>query len=229
MKLIAFSGKKQSGKSVAASVAISKFSPFAQTIPIAGELKRIISVCFDSETGANYDTEDEKNRILPCERTVREVLQIVGTDMLRKIDLNCWTRAHGKQCVDYWNYNPSGMVVVPDIRFPNELKHIHGLGGVVIRLLRSPHNDKHVSETALDHLDKWALDRWNSGRDVRYPSDIEYGNLLRFPPTRIQLRDLVDMFDCVLDNRGLELHEMTEIVWKLIGSNWWRKDLKCTS
>ena len=43
------------------------------------------------------------------------------------------------------------LAIVPDIRFPNEVKAIQKAGGKVIRLTRSPYEDSHASETSLDN------------------------------------------------------------------------------
>ena len=42
---------------------------------------------------------------------------------------------------------------MPDVRFPNEAKAIKKAGGKVIRFTRSPHDDVHASETALQDYD----------------------------------------------------------------------------
>jgi len=79
--------------------------------------------------------------------TGREVLQIVGTQIFRKLRDDVWVQATiGRILRD-----APALAVVTDCRFPNEVKGIQEAGGKVIRLTRNPNpNDEHVSETALD-------------------------------------------------------------------------------
>ena len=75
--------------------------------------------------------------------TPRRILQVVGTDIFRAWDSECWVKALDAQIVHLDN------VVVTDVRFPNEVDYIHKRGGIVIRIVR-PDTDKpapeHVSE-----------------------------------------------------------------------------------
>tara|TARA_R100001244_G_scaffold120565_1_gene90177 strand:- start:2776 stop:3039 length:264 start_codon:yes stop_codon:yes gene_type:complete len=59
------------------------------------------------------------------------------------------------------------LAIVPDVRFPNEADAIKQAGGKVIRLTRSPHDDQHESETALDDYEGFdhVLDNANSSLD----------------------------------------------------------------
>ena len=46
---------------------------------------------------------------------------------------------------------PEGLIyIVPDVRFPNEVKAIQDMGGIVIRLTRNPEESNDETETALD-------------------------------------------------------------------------------
>lgn len=76
----------------------------------------------------------------------REVLQFVGTEVFRKIDTNIWVNAFKRRAMR----SNSGIIIVPDVRFPNEVDAIHELGGKVIRLMRAPIESDHESEVALD-------------------------------------------------------------------------------
>jgi hypothetical protein len=53
-------------------------------------------------------------------------------------------------CVNRIYASGTDLAIVPDIRFPNEVEAIQKAGGKIIRLTRKPHEDSHVSETALD-------------------------------------------------------------------------------
>lgn len=51
---------------------------------------------------------------------------------------------------------PSKLIIIPDVRFPNEADLIHDLGGTLIKIDRNIQRDdqqmKHASETEIDHL-----------------------------------------------------------------------------
>lgn len=108
--------------------------------------------------------------------TPRILLQSIGTDLFRKqLNENVWINAtmkdykathaidkcpfmredyHAKDCLPHW--------IIPDVRFPNEVKAIKDKGGIVIRINRYTGNVlidndthtitdwQHPSETALD-------------------------------------------------------------------------------
>jgi hypothetical protein len=80
--------------------------------------------------------------------TAREVLQYVGTDMMRKMSTNVWAAALIRQI----KAEGSQFAIVTDVRFPNEVKVIQDAGGKVIKLTRfvDDGEDVHPSETALD-------------------------------------------------------------------------------
>lgn len=81
--------------------------------------------------------------------TNREVLQIMGTDIFRKLYPNVWTDSLFRQ--DWSNYD---YVLVPDVRFPNEALAIEQNDGILIRIERETGlQDSHISETALDGYD----------------------------------------------------------------------------
>lgn len=79
--------------------------------------------------------------------TVREVLQVVGTDIFREMFFdNIWAQAPFRK-----NYGDADIVILTDCRFPNEKEEIEGNEGVTVRLERNTGlEDSHRSETALD-------------------------------------------------------------------------------
>jgi hypothetical protein len=83
--------------------------------------------------------------------TVREVLQIWGTDFLRAADPECHVR-RWKQEAELAQKQGCPLLFVPDVRFPNEVATVLGFSNRshVVRLTRNPYDDKHSSELALD-------------------------------------------------------------------------------
>ena len=83
---------------------------------------------------------------LPNPMTAREFLQYFGTDICRCIKPDVWV----ENCINRMLGSGTELAIVPDVRFPNEADAIKQAGGKVIRLTRSPHEDSHESETALN-------------------------------------------------------------------------------
>jgi len=147
MKIIGISGKKQSGKTTAAMF-LNRMTP-SVVVPIADGIKSIVKVCFGATEEQINGTDEQKNTLLPCEKTAREVMQLIGTDWFRELDDRCWIMylEHTMH-----RYHPQ-LFIIPDVRFANEVQFIQEGGeGHVIRLLRAPfaNNDAHISETELD-------------------------------------------------------------------------------
>ena len=81
--------------------------------------------------------------------TAREVMQIVGTDILRKTYPDVWVDATIRRI----KQENSLIAVITDCRFPNEVMGVKEAGGRVVRLTRAPfakEKNQHRSETALD-------------------------------------------------------------------------------
>jgi hypothetical protein len=80
--------------------------------------------------------------------TVREVLQIMGTDIFRDMfEGNVWANSPFRR-----NWSEYNVVIITDCRFPNEKSVTETRGGTVIRIERNTGlNDTHASETSLDN------------------------------------------------------------------------------
>ena len=151
--IIGISGRKQSGKTTAANDLYLKWND-SRVVCFADLLKMIVKLAFGATDMNVNGSNDQKNEILPCRKTAREVMQIVGTDWFRTLDENCWIRWYENYLYKTRNRFEKGRdyIITPDVRFPNEIECIHKLGGKVIRLLRNPHPyDTHESEGALDY------------------------------------------------------------------------------
>lgn len=98
------------------------------------------------KTNIQYDWLFEKlnNKIF---HNTRELLQIIGTDIIRTQNPN-WHVDQIRQMIDYKNN-----YVIDDVRFPNEVDMIKEIGGVLFFVIRPnlEHVSNHISETSL----KW--------------------------------------------------------------------------
>jgi hypothetical protein len=80
--------------------------------------------------------------------TAREVMQVIGTDIFRRLDNNCWARSL-YSIIEQEGYELS---LISDARFPNEITLGTENNGKAIRLLRKVNEDNHDSEIALDNF-----------------------------------------------------------------------------
>jgi hypothetical protein len=211
MKILGFSGRKKGGKTTAAEYVYGKVSGEreARIVPFAKELKEFTSMVFGIDyldtdhRSHDWDKQEFKGRLHPCGKTYRELLQSFGTDYCRKMWPDIW--------IYHWEKNIAhvcprcGLILVPDVRFPNELKAIQERGGHVIRLLRTPQpEDNHESETALDAI------------EFGTPQPDWY---LRHGMTEVPRVPMV--FDHVVDNRKMSQDQMCETVWQLVDERGW--------
>lgn len=98
-----------------------------------------------------YGSDDQKNQMTDMywndkQLSCRDVMQVVGTDIFRKLDPNIWVRATISKIMK----ESPDLAIIMDCRFPNEVESIKRAGGKVLRLTRNPHNSEHISETILD-------------------------------------------------------------------------------
>lgn len=98
-----------------------------------------------------YGSDDKKNELTDMfwegkQLSCRDVMQIVGTDIFRKLDPNVWVRSTISKIM---KESPE-LAIVTDCRFPNEIEAIKNAGGKVLRLTRNPFNSDHISECVLD-------------------------------------------------------------------------------
>ena len=207
MKIIAFSGKRGSGKTTAANGIVLHLDANNAKwfrLDFADCLKEIVFRYFAALTPEYkytihepFTDEQSKTRIHPCGKTYRELLLIIGTDMFRDLWPEVWVENYKFRTGVY----EDDIIITADVRFPNEVKCVQELGGHVIRLLRNPYNDRHASETALDWLDG------------------EYFN----PPESNSAKNFYKNlhFDAFIDNREMSIKECREAVWKLVSERKW--------
>lgn len=157
MKIIAFSGKKESGKTTALNHVAKQLISGYTILNFADTLKIIVARTFvpaaeiPKKDSAVAWIDAHKGYALPCGMNVRAMLQTLGTEVFRALWEPVWLNAF-RHRIPKEAEDGKVTILVGDVRFPNELALIHELGGKVIRLTRDPNNgnDAHASETALD-------------------------------------------------------------------------------
>jgi len=205
MLIIGLSGKKQAGKSTAAAhikkCLEERFQVSVEIVGFADKLKEIVLDCFvppEWNWGlAELELDENKNRKTPCGKTVRQLLQTVGTDWFREVFSDCWVNAYANT-VTQLNVD---VVLTPDVRFRNEMKYIQINGGIVMRFTRAPfgETDKHISETALDGVHE-------------YTEKVIHREELCFDVERKQAK----LFDVWVDNEDMSFEEKNNWLEKMI-------------
>lgn len=86
----------------------------------------------------------------PGQMTAREVMQYVGTDVFRKMYNNVWVDC----CINQIKNEDTGIGVISDCRFLNEVEAVKAAGGKVIKFTRNfDSGDGHASENDLNNYD----------------------------------------------------------------------------
>jgi len=157
-KIIAFAGRKQSGKTTSAEMLIEYFN---EILNISDEIKIYnFADCLKQDICIKllnmsheqcYGNDDNKNALTELEwdgkkLTARDAMQFIGTDIFRKLKQNIWADATIKKIQE----EKPKLAIIADCRFPNEVEAVKNAGGIVIKLMLNPFNSDHDSETALD-------------------------------------------------------------------------------
>jgi hypothetical protein len=176
--LVGISGKKRHGKDSFARLVRNEFllpipvetRPFAAALKeecaafIDGELERFYGLC--SNAFPDYaDVLDAMHSDDPAKKEpFRLLLQWWGTEFRRNMCAQDYWLVQHERWINKFAGRTTGdaplVILVPDVRFPDEKSYIQSRGGVVVRVTRAgmPAGDAHPSETALD--DCRTFDRW---------------------------------------------------------------------
>lgn len=177
-RVIAFSGKFGSGKDSSASAVANHvgtlidpsfgksraecggmmhFMPQAvRQLKFADAIKKVTAIMTGTPLEDQY-SDTGKCKVIPgMDMTIATFQQVLGTVAREHIYPDIWIVPVINQCLK----NKEDFCIISDCRFPNEIKAIHAIGGVVIRLNRpwelisekskAGRDPKHISETALD-------------------------------------------------------------------------------
>jgi hypothetical protein len=133
--------------------------PYIKVYHFADYLKDMCVNLFGLNSKNVYGNDDQKNEFtpflwedMPTETnkigymTHREFLEYFGTKIIRRVKSDAWVYATINKILN----EGSQLAIVPDVRFPNEVKAIKDNGGIVIRLSRNIFNSDSESESSLD-------------------------------------------------------------------------------
>jgi hypothetical protein len=156
-KIIAFSGRKQSGKSTAgdfvSSFVESNGIPVSHKIySFADPLKQDICMNILGMTQTQcYGSDEDKNTMTDLQwagekLTARRAMEVIGTNIFRQIKTQVWVEATINKILR----ENMDLAIIVDCRFPNEVDAILDNKGYVIRLDLDPFHSDSDSEKALD-------------------------------------------------------------------------------
>lgn len=133
--------------------------PYIKVYHFADYLKDMCVNLFGLNPKNVYGTDEQKNECTPFKwedmptetnktghMTHREFLEYFGTKIIRRVKSDAWVYATINKILT----EDSQLAIVPDVRFPNEVKAIKDNGGIVIRLTRNIFNSDSESESSLD-------------------------------------------------------------------------------
>lgn len=168
LKVVGLSGKIGCGKSTLANMLVEMF-PAGMAVKTAyGDLlKHEASKALGFPVDWCYDQRLKAEMHVACAHfpgtprkvmSVREILQWYGTDYRRNQDPEYWITAMRKYLRKLEKV--AFIVIIDDVRFPNEAELVHEFGGLLYRI--EPHPEwqpgpyaDHASETALDDYPGW--------------------------------------------------------------------------
>ncbi len=139
--LIGICGPKGSGKSSVAWI-LHRDHEYTR-YPFASTLKRMLRTFGLTEAQVDGDEKEWPLDWLG-DVTPRHLMQTLGTEWGRdRVASDVWVRTWER---DVRVFGP--LVVVEDVRFPNEVEAIHELGGWIVRVTRPgfSHDESHESE-----------------------------------------------------------------------------------
>jgi hypothetical protein len=167
--LIAFLGKKGSGKDTAADFMIKNhgFIKYVFADPLKKGLK-----CFFNLTDQQLYDEKLKEEIDPrWGVSPRKLMQTIGTDIFQYLiheilpelkgeHRNHWVTLFKEWYLDLKKKDPNLKIVIADARFLNEVKTINELGGIVCKIIRPSrgNNDQHLSENEINQIPDQLID-----------------------------------------------------------------------
>ncbi len=158
--IIVLTGLAGSGKDACADALVERrgFVKIGLTDPI----KRICQDVFGWDRDRLWGPSARRNEPDPAwdGLTARRALQTLGTEWGRAMHPDVWVRAclkEARERLDWLVNGPAG-VVIPDVRFANEVAAIRAAGGKVVRIVRPGAGldgaaGAHASETEISTLD----------------------------------------------------------------------------
>lgn len=156
LRILGISGRRQAGKDTLAGMLMKQSAALFPTyrverIGLADPIKEMMVLRFKCDRGKCFGSEDDKQTPMPFNPslTYRDAMKKIGL-MARELDPEHWCKELCEEAQRYHRYHQNLMILVPDVRFRNEVEYLKLNGGKVLRLTRAPVPDNHPSEQELD-------------------------------------------------------------------------------
>lgn len=188
-KIIGITGLKHNGKDTIANYLCQKYNytKIAFADPLKEACQSIFGFNYEQIHGSLKETLDEYWFGL----TPRQILQFVGTELFRKemkrlneeFGEELWILSAKKKITEIIKNNENALIVISDVRFPNECEMIKKQNGTLIRVVRSSVNishdlhdsEKYVSDLEVDYeiINDGSIDDLNKKIDSIILSNID--------------------------------------------------------
>jgi hypothetical protein len=173
--IIGLGFKARAGKDTVAAHLVNNYNFIQESFafPLKEYIGRQICGFNDKQLyGAWKETLDKEWNMTP-----RQMLQLIGTDALRKVvHDDFWVIPMKRKLKEH--IRNQRHVVISDVRFMNEIKMIQALGGKVVKIDRANPDkiqgfEKHTSETELECFNGWdyTIDNNDSLDDLYQKAD----------------------------------------------------------
>lgn len=177
MLIVGLCGKKQVGKDTFAEFGCKiaeEHGVTAAKIAFASPLKQFVVDYCGVPQGLPWGSNDDKDTIMGTwgeffndnlclineaspsdDVNVRELLQVLGTDVFRNVHENFWVnvfkaRVKNMKFDEVRGYGDPKVVFITDMRFENEVRQVNDMGGYTIKIDRDVFGDQHKSEASVD-------------------------------------------------------------------------------
>lgn len=131
--IVGFTGRAGAGKDTAADVIMATAYGNWKRYSFAGPLKDASSILFNFTHEQLYDPKEKEVIDDRWGKSPRQILQWLGTDVLRAHITEDFFTEHMKQRIE----KTEKSIVITDIRFDNEAELVKSMGGIVIKIERS--------------------------------------------------------------------------------------------
>lgn len=162
--LIGLSGKINSGKDLSFQF-LHELYPSAINVKFATRLKETVAALAGVDVSYCYTRDSKTSMRIPHlqNKTLRELQQEIGTAMKTMYGDDVWIN------IALDNLPQDQVVIITDVRFPNEAEAIKRRGGTLIRIIRPDNKEgasDHESEVAMDNYPHFDFIILNNGTEI---------------------------------------------------------------
>ena len=146
-KIIGLLGRSRAGKDTIAEFICSQY-PDYQIVRLSYSLKKA-ACCLYDYTMDQVESSSKEVVDSRWDKTPRETIQSLTNYMMSYMGHDFFTKKLF-QAFDQGKY--SSYIIIPDIRYPHDIKEIEQRGGIVIKVERPNHSVQHAFENHIDSL-----------------------------------------------------------------------------